>query len=66
MLLCSGGGMADADDSKSSDRKVMWVRLPPRAPNKNGGLYAAINTTGADDLRLAPSPLRYAYLRHNW
>ena len=26
-----GGGMADATDSKSVDRKVMRVRLPPRA-----------------------------------
>ncbi len=30
-----GGGMADAMDSKSIDRKVMRVRLPPRAPTKN-------------------------------
>ena len=24
--------MADATDSKSVDRKVMWVRLPPSVP----------------------------------
>ena len=28
-----GGGMADAADLKSVDRKVVWVRLPPSAPN---------------------------------
>lgn len=27
-----GGGMEDAEDSKSSVRKDVWVRLPPRAP----------------------------------
>src|SRR6185295_10166234 len=27
-----GGGMADATDLKSVDRKVVWVRLPPSAP----------------------------------
>ena len=26
------GEMADAADSKSADRKVVWVRLPPLAP----------------------------------
>ena len=25
--------MADATDSKSVDRKVMWVRLPPSVPS---------------------------------
>lgn len=29
---CPGGGMADASDLKSADRKVVWVRLPSRAP----------------------------------
>lgn len=32
-VSCRGGGMADALDSKSSDRKVMRVRLPPSAQN---------------------------------
>ena len=27
--------MADAVDSKSTDRKVMWVQVPPRAQIKN-------------------------------
>ena len=30
---CRGGEMADATDLKSVDRKVVWVRLPPSAPN---------------------------------
>src|SRR6267143_1787316 len=30
-----GGGMADATDLKSVDRKVVWVRLPPSAPFQN-------------------------------
>ena len=29
---CRGGGMADATDLKSVDRKVVRVRLPPSAP----------------------------------
>ena len=33
-FICPGGGMADAMDSKSIDRKVMRVRLPPRAQEK--------------------------------
>ena len=27
-----GGGMADAADLKSADRKVVWVQFPPGAP----------------------------------
>ena len=30
---CRGGGMADATDLKSVDRKVVRVRLPPSAPS---------------------------------
>src|SRR5689334_12731763 len=30
-----GGGMADATDLKSVDRKVVWVRLPPSAPTES-------------------------------
>ena len=33
--VCRGGGMADATDLKSVDRKVVWVRLPPSAPVKS-------------------------------
>ena len=32
LTLGRGGGMADATDLKSVDRKVVWVRLPPSAP----------------------------------
>ncbi len=34
MSKCRGGGMADANDSKSFARKGMWVRLPPAALSK--------------------------------
>jgi hypothetical protein len=30
-----GGGMADAADSKSAGRKVVWVQVPPRAHEKH-------------------------------
>ena len=29
--VCRGGGMVYAEDLKSSDRKVVWVRVPPAA-----------------------------------
>src|SRR6266404_1107370 len=32
LRTCRGGGMADATDLKSVDRKVVWVRLPPPSP----------------------------------
>lgn len=32
IAIRASGGMADAMDSKSIDRKVMRVRLPPRPP----------------------------------
>lgn len=32
LLSSLRGGMADAGDLKSSSRKGVWVRLPPRAP----------------------------------
>ena len=32
--MSRGGGMADAMDSKSIDRKVMRVRLSPAAPER--------------------------------
>jgi hypothetical protein len=32
LRTCRGGGMADATDLKSVDRKVVRVRLPPSAP----------------------------------
>ncbi len=32
IMLRRSGGTADADDSKSSDRKVVRVRIPPSAP----------------------------------
>ena len=35
MEMSRGGGMADAMDSKSIDRKVMRVRLSPAAPDRN-------------------------------
>lgn len=35
ILYCPCGGTADAADSKSADRKIVWVQLPPRA-HKNG------------------------------
>lgn len=35
--ICWSGGMADAMDSKSIDRKVMRVRLPPPAPVETSG-----------------------------
>ena len=31
-LVARVAELADAADSKSADRKVMWVRPPPRAP----------------------------------
>src|SRR6478752_7326007 len=31
-----GGGMADTADSKSADRKIVRVRIPPRAPRHTG------------------------------
>ena len=33
--LSPGGGMVDAADLKSADRKVVRVRVPPRAPLDN-------------------------------
>lgn len=33
--ICRGGGMADALDSGSSERKFLWVQLPSPAPDKN-------------------------------
>jgi hypothetical protein len=31
VILCRGGGMADAADLKSASRKGVWVRVPPSA-----------------------------------
>ena len=36
--LSPGGGMVDAADLKSADRKVVRVRVPPRAPLDNQAL----------------------------
>ena len=37
MALRPGGGMADTVDSKSTDRKIVGVRIPPRAPMEHAG-----------------------------
>ena len=31
-MQCLSGGMVDAEDLKSSDRKIVRVQVPPRAP----------------------------------
>ena len=40
MEMSRGGGMADAMDSKSIDRKVMRVRLSPAAPRRKNQCLA--------------------------
>jgi hypothetical protein len=40
---CRGGGMADATDLKSVDRKVVRVRLPPSAPKHFNNLQTVID-----------------------
>lgn len=32
LMHCRSGGMADAEDSKSSEGDFVWVQLPPPAP----------------------------------
>ena len=38
-FVCPGGGMADTQVSKTCDRKVMRVRLSPRAHNQSDPSY---------------------------
>ena len=38
------GGMADALDSKSSDRKIVWVQVPPPAEfSRVGGDFTRVS-----------------------
>ena len=56
--------MADARDLKSLDRKVMWVRLPPRAPKLDTmqSIKAAIKEAQAQPAAYVVSPLDLSYL----
>ena len=49
---CRGGGMADATDLKSVDRKVVWVRLPPSAPIILNNFQSATAFAGATESTL--------------
>ena len=51
---CRGGGMADAMDSKSIDRKVVRVRLSPAAPSGQVKLGLTLHHVGC---RVAMNPM---------
>ena len=40
---CPSGGTVDAGDSKSPALTGVWVRLPPRAPDKPFGYFSAFD-----------------------